>query len=255
MSFTDDDVAQYWANFAETWLEQTGEAGDFYHRTFIIPSMLRLLGQVRGQQVLDLACGTGIFTRCLARQGAHVVGMELSEKMLGKALEFEEKEPLGIVYHQGNATRLEQFENGLFEAVTCNMSFMDMSDFEGAISEAFRVLVPGGRFVFSILHPCFCTPGSGWEKRDPASKRNEDKLYWKVDHYFERQSGRGICPYSLGLYFHRTLGDYLNAALRAGFVLAELDEPEPLSAKVEGVDCSDVMRMAAFLTVSAIRPS
>jgi len=254
MGFADDDVAEYWDGFADAWSGQAGEGGDFYHRTFIIPSMLRLLGDVKGECVLDLACGTGVFTRHLARAGARVVGIELSEKMLTKAREFEEKGPLGIVYHQGNACRLDRFEDASFDAVTCNMAFMDMADFEGALSEAHRVLLPGGRLVFSILHPCFFTPGSGWEKTDPTSTRNEDKLYWKVDHYFERQSGRGMFGWSDWVYFHRTLGDYLNAVIRAGFVLSAIDEPEPASEVVEGIECLDMTRTATFLVVSATRP-
>jgi len=251
MHVADDDVAGYWDDFAETWSEKTGEGGDFSHRKFIIPSMLRLLGDVKGECVLDLACGTGIFTRHLARAGARVVGVELSGKMLDKARGFEEKEPLGIVYHQGNACRLDRFEDASFDAVTCNMAFMDMADFEGALSEAHRVLLLGGRLVFSILHPCFFTPGSGWEKTDPTSTRNEDKLYWKVDHYFERQSGRGMFGWSRWVYFHRTLGDYLNAVIRTGFVLTEIDEPEPPVEVLAEAECLDETRKASFLVIKA----
>jgi len=253
MDFSDEDVARCWDSFAEAWSEQAGEAGDFYHRTFIIPSMLRLLGDVDGQRVLDLACGTGVFTRYLARRRARVVGVELSEKMLTKARQFEAAEPLGIVYDQGNASRLDRFEGASFDAVTCNMALMDMSDFEGALSEAHRVLVPGGRLVFSILHPCFFTPESGWQKTDPESKRNEDRLYWKVDHYFERRSGRRTFSWSHWVYFHRTLGDYLNAVTRTGFVLSEIDEPEPSPELLREVDCLDMTRMATFLVVRATK--
>jgi len=254
MGFADDAVAGYWDDFAGTWSEKTGQGGDFYHRTFIIPSMLRLLGGVAGKRVLDVACGTGIFTRHLARQGAHAVGIELSEKMLTKAREFEAKEPLGIVYQRGDACRLGQFGDQSFDAATCNMAFMDMRDYKGALSEAYRVLVPAGRLVFSILHPCFFTPGSGWEKTDPTSTRNEDKLYWKVDHYFERRAERGMFGWSHWLYFHRTLGDYVNAVIRTGFVPSEIDEPEPASDVVEGIECLDMTRMATFLVVSATKP-
>ena len=64
-----------------------------------------------------------------------------------------------------------------FDLVVCNMALMDIKDYAAAIREAARVLKPGGEFVFSILHPCFITAGSGWIKKDPrAPGREQDRL-------------------------------------------------------------------------------
>jgi len=252
MHLTDDNVEHSWNAFAPKWWEQTGEEGDFYHQNFIIPSMLRLLGDVSGRKILDMACGTGIFSRYLAKKGAQVVGIDLSEKMLAKAIELEQKRPLGITYYHGSVAKMNMFDDNSFDAVTCNMGLMDMPDFRAAISEACRVLIAGGRFVFSIFHPCFCTPEAGWEKTDVNSKRNEDKLYWKVDRYFERLSGRGIFCYAVDFYFHRTLGDYLNTLIKIGFIIEKLDESEPTSEQLANdKELEEMKRMAEFLVVAA----
>ena len=99
------------------------------------------------------------------------------------------------------------------------------------------------------------TPHSGWVKKDSTSKRNEEKLYWKVDHYFYRLSGSGLLQFSdegFPPYYHRTLGDYLNAMLEVGFLLENVDEPEPPDDLAE--NCASMTRIAEFLVVSALKP-
>ena len=60
-------------------------------------SFLKLIGDVRGQRVLDVACGEGHFTRMLRRSGAaEVVGIDISQRMIDLAREQETSRPLGI---------------------------------------------------------------------------------------------------------------------------------------------------------------
>jgi 2-polyprenyl-3-methyl-5-hydroxy-6-metoxy-1,4-benzoquinol methylase len=51
-----------------------------------------------GLRVLDLACGQGRLSRELARRGARVVGLDISNELLDKARAVEKDEPLGISY-------------------------------------------------------------------------------------------------------------------------------------------------------------
>lgn len=63
------------------------------------PSALRLLGDIRGRSVLDIGCGDGFFTRMMARRGAMVTGYDISGNQIGRAVEEERRDPLGIQYH------------------------------------------------------------------------------------------------------------------------------------------------------------
>jgi len=249
--WTEADAVAAWDEFAAVYNERAGEQGDFYHRTFTIPSIVRLLGEARGKRILDMACGTGVVSRLLARKGAAVTGIDLAKEMLRFARDKEAGEPLGIEFRLASAADLKDWEDGSFDAVVCNMAMMDISDYRGAITEAGRVLIPGGRFVFSVLHPCFCTPDSAWVKRIPESKKNEDKLYWKVDRYFERAAGPRLMQFSMSdtIFFHRTLGDYLGAVLDLGFRIDAVEEPEVPKDLLP--DYSDMTRMAEFLVVAA----
>jgi 2-polyprenyl-3-methyl-5-hydroxy-6-metoxy-1,4-benzoquinol methylase len=59
-------------------------------------TLLKLLGDVRGLAVLDLACGEGIYSRLLRRAGVQrVVGVDLSSAMIDLAREQERRDPLG----------------------------------------------------------------------------------------------------------------------------------------------------------------
>jgi SAM-dependent methyltransferase len=62
----------------------------------------RLVGPVDGLRLLDLACGHGRFARAFARQGARVVGVDLSGVLLDRARAAEREEPLGIRYVQAD---------------------------------------------------------------------------------------------------------------------------------------------------------
>jgi toxoflavin synthase len=67
-------------------------------------SFLKLIGDVKGKRVLDLACGEGHFTRILRSAGAaEVVGTDISERMIELAREQEARQPLGIEYRVEDA--------------------------------------------------------------------------------------------------------------------------------------------------------
>lgn len=55
------------------------------------------------------------------------------------------------------------------------MVIHDLSNYEMAIHEMYRLLVDGGTFIFSIPHPCFVTPGSGWVKSDTGENLLESR--------------------------------------------------------------------------------
>ena len=83
----------------------------------IRPNFDRLLGDVRGKTVLDLACGTGRFTRRVKLAGAQkVLGLDNSDEMLRLAREEEKKSPLGIDYVVEDALKFCSLES--FDLVT-----------------------------------------------------------------------------------------------------------------------------------------
>ncbi|MFF0622615.1 class I SAM-dependent methyltransferase [Streptomyces sp. NPDC004296] len=72
-----------------------------------VPGFLAMVGDVRGKSVLDLASGTGFYSREFRRRGAtEVLGVDISGEMVSAARELEEREPLGVRYEVGDVAEL-----------------------------------------------------------------------------------------------------------------------------------------------------
>ena len=110
-----------------------------------------------GQQVLDVACGTGVLARTVAERvgerGA-VVGLDINDGMLAVA---ESKAPQ-IEWRQGRAESLP-FEDGWFDAVVSQFGLMFFEDRQAAIREMIRVLRPGGHLAVAVWDTLEHTPG------------------------------------------------------------------------------------------------
>ena len=109
----------------------------------------RLQYVVQGS-VLEIAAGTGIVTRVLAQllpKEVTIVASDVSSEMLDFATVQAGVER--VVWRRANAQALP-FPDGAFEAILCQFGVMFFQDKLAAYREAFRVLKPSGRFVFSV---------------------------------------------------------------------------------------------------------
>lgn len=109
-----------------------------------------------GERVLDVACGDGEPAITLARKvqpTGKVVGIDLSERMIGAAAQRAGEERLGNVdFRVMDAEKLE-LPDAAFDLVTCRFGLQIVTDPDAAIKEIFRVLKPGGRVVATVWGP------------------------------------------------------------------------------------------------------
>lgn len=102
----------------------------------------RSVNPAPGEQILDLAAGTGASSQPYARAGAHVTAGDISEGMLDVG---RRKHPeIDFVY--ADALDLP-FEDSRFDVVTITYGFRNVQDTKQALSEMLRVLKPGGRLL------------------------------------------------------------------------------------------------------------
>ncbi|MFO0841527.1 MAG: class I SAM-dependent methyltransferase [Gemmataceae bacterium] len=250
------DARAAWNAGAEAFARFVDSGADYYRHLVHGPGLLAACGEVRGVAALDAGCGHGYFARLLARAGAAVTGVDLSDGLLARAVEAEAKEPWGIRYVHMEAAEIgDRFGEGRFDLVTGCMSLQDMADPAAVLAGAERVLRRKGRMVFSVPHPCTDPPVREWQ-RDGQGR----KLALCLDRYFDagpavchrdmkRLTGRWSTPY------HRfTLTQWGTMIRGAGFVIRGLSEPRPDARAValhpELEDCS---RMPYFLVFEVVK--
>lgn len=227
-----DEVRAIWNGNAAFWDGRMGEGNDF-HKTLIEPAQERLLALKQGELVLDAACGNGQFTRHMARLGARVVAFDFSEVFIERARARTTENSDKIEYRVLDATDREgllALGRGRFDAAVCTMALMDMARIEPLIESLGQLLKPGGRFVFSVLHPCFNASGVKLvcEQEELESSEIVNEYAVKVSKYIRPLIRKGIgiigqpAPH---YYFNRPISELLGACFHAGFVLDGLEEP------------------------------
>ncbi|RKE18172.1 class I SAM-dependent methyltransferase [Streptomyces sp. TLI_171] len=123
-----------------------------------VPAVLALVGDVAGRSVLDVASGTGFYSRELRRRGAsRVLGVDISSAMVDAARAFEERQPLGVAYQVGDVAELPPFEEpfDLAVAVQAFNYAPDVATVERICRGVHRSLVAGGELVVFAQSPDF----------------------------------------------------------------------------------------------------
>ncbi|MEU9110974.1 class I SAM-dependent methyltransferase [Streptomyces sp. NPDC048483] len=132
-----------------------------------VPGFLALVGDVRGKSVLDLASGTGFYSREFKRRGAtEVLGVEISGEMVAVAQGLEERAPLGVRYEVGDVAELRSLEQRFDVALGVNMLnyASDVATMERMCRSVHQNLKPGGEFFVLNQSPDFRFDGPSPEK-------------------------------------------------------------------------------------------
>jgi 2-polyprenyl-3-methyl-5-hydroxy-6-metoxy-1,4-benzoquinol methylase len=219
-----------WNQNAAFWDDHMGEGNDFVN-VLIWPATERLLELRKGERILDIACGNGLFARKLAALGAQVVAFDFSEEMISHAVARTKVGLDRIQYHLIDATdesALLNLGEGKYDAALCNMALFDIADIYPLIFSLSKLLKQGGRFIFSMLHPCFNNSHATMVAEMQDREGDIETVYSvKVSGYMSPTVSRGVAidgQPQPQLYFHRPLQDLLNACFEVGFVLNGFEE-------------------------------
>lgn len=227
------EAGAFWERNAETWTRHVRAGYDVYRDALNTPTFLDALPSIEGRRGLDIGCGEGANTRHLARRGARMDGIDISPTFIRHARAAEAEEPLGIAFAVADGTSLP-FAAATFDFATAFMSLMDMPDTAAALGEAWRVVRPGGFLQFTIVHPCFSPP-----HRKVLRDAQGNTLAVQVADYFNGRDGeverwgfssvppaeKAASPMFEVPRFHRTLSQWFDFLVGAGFVLERMIEP------------------------------
>ncbi|HEY1823217.1 MAG TPA: class I SAM-dependent methyltransferase [Trebonia sp.] len=183
-----------------------------------IDRCLRALLGTGGGTCLEIGCGTGVHAATVRELGWTPTGVDISLGMLRHA-----RERLAIV--RGDAQRLP-FRDESVPAVISVMAHTDMPGYLGVVSEAARVLRPGGALVHVGVHPCFCGGFADWTDRQAIVIRpGYGDTHWTKESWTDKGVRNRVGA------THFPLPRLLHAFTEAGLILelfAEGGTPTPM---------------------------
>lgn len=233
------NVLQAWNTNAEFWDQRMAEGNDFFNM-LVWPAVEKLLRPAAGERLLDVACGNGLTSRRLAHAGARVTAFDFSETMIQLAKKRGNLANIDYrVIDVTNRKALLELGVAAFDGALCNMALMDVAEIDPLMTTMASLLRPGGRFVFSVLHPCFNNPATiqMGELEDRAG--NFVTTYSvKISRYLTPYSQVGLAMHEQPvphLYFHRPLSVLLGPALEAGLAMDAIEERSFPSQQLHGV--------------------
>lgn len=171
---------------------------------------LKLLGDLKGKKILEIGCGGAQCGIAMAKQGAIVTGIDISNEQLKFAKNLAEKNKVKIKFYQGDIKSLCQIKSNTQDIVFSAWALHYVDNLEKCFKEAYRVLKKQGIFVFSLDHPFFRT----------TIKTKES--YFKTGKYVEVFSDKSK---KFVAYTH-TIEELFNNLIKAGFIVEALIEPD-----------------------------
>jgi len=146
---SEDPIAQFKENQRQGWKHFVPL------EAMTTPAAARLVkhANVRaGQEVLDVACGTGVVAITASRLGARVRGLDLTPELLERARENARIAGAEIAFAEGDVEAMP-FPDATFDVVLSQFGHMFAPRPDVAVGEMLRVLKPGGTIAFSTWPP------------------------------------------------------------------------------------------------------
>lgn len=216
------DTVSEWDKNAEARHRQISSEIDVSYHKILIPTIMRMMGDIANKRIIDVGCGSGYLAAKLVTYCSYVLGVDPSKKMVDIAKrEYGDLPRLSFVTES-----IEDFSSHYsdigFDVAVSNMSLITIPNLDKALRAINHVLVLEGIFVFNITHPCFYNQYKKYELAEtfryhiPHAQRGS----------FTISNDPGGLP-SPTTHFHRSLQQYFSSLKAASFAIDEVVEPFP----------------------------
>jgi len=211
-----------WEQVSGWYKKNVGEKGHYYHKRIVIPGVLRMLNLKGGDSLLDLACGQGVLARAIPNQ-IDYEGVDISPSLIQEA----KIQTPGRSFRVGDATKTLGFlGKKRFTHAAIVLALQNISDPVKAFENLAERLVPGGKAVLVLNHPCFRIPKeSHWyilpEEDIQARRIDRYQSDMKIEIQSEPSKGdKSPISYS----YHFSLEKLFAWAFETGFVVDGFEE-------------------------------
>ncbi len=144
---------KHFGTLAARWWDPEGEFKPLHDiNPLRLEYIHRFCKGLAGKKVLDVGCGGGILSESMAREGARVTGMDMSEPALEVARLHLYESGLEIAYELTTVEELAARQPGAYDVVTCMEMLEHVPDPVSVVRACGQLLGPGGQAFFSTLN-------------------------------------------------------------------------------------------------------
>jgi ubiquinone/menaquinone biosynthesis C-methylase UbiE len=211
-----------WESVSDWYGDLVGEEGHYYHEHVILPRLKPLMGLRKESKLLDVACGSGILARTLAK-GIDYAGVDISKSLISLA-QSKDKEK-NHRYFVADATGDLPVE-GSFTHAAIILALQNIEHPEKVFANIANRLEKGGTLAVVLNHPCFRIPRqSSWgvDESKKLQYRRIDRYMTPMSIPIQSQPSKGAQS-AQTISFHRPISEYVRLLKEAGFVVTALEE-------------------------------
>jgi 2-polyprenyl-6-hydroxyphenyl methylase/3-demethylubiquinone-9 3-methyltransferase len=140
------------SDLAHQWWDPTSEFRPLHEINPLRLGWINGRAPLAGKTVVDIGCGGGILAESMAKSGANVTGIDLSEKALKVADLHSLESGVQVRYELIAAEELAEREAGRFDVVTCMEMLEHVPDPAAIVAACAKLAKPGGKVFFSTIN-------------------------------------------------------------------------------------------------------
>ncbi len=198
------------------------EKGHYYHQHVVIPGVLRLLSLDQSSRLLDVACGQGVLGRAIPKN-IQYTGFDIAQSLIEEAKRLDHSP--NHTYIVGDATRELPLGEWKFTHAAIILALQNIGDTDAVITNISNHLLPGGKLVMILNHPCFRIPRQtswGIDETNKLQYRRINRYMSSLKIPVTMHPGQKNSPVTWS--FHQPLSYYIQILTKHGFVIDALEE-------------------------------